>query len=298
VRSGFVAVVGRPNVGKSTLVNSLVGRKVSITAASPQTTRNTVRGVVTLPPRGDPQFQVVLVDTPGLHKPRNVLGERLNALVYGTLADADAVVFLVDAAGPIGPGDRLIAARLNEASASVIVAVNKTDVASRAQVAAQLDAAGQWGFEAYVPTSALRGVGLDVLMDEVCGRLPEGPLYFPPEAVTDQPDGVLAGEIVREKYLARLREELPYSLAVIVREMEQRPSGALYVDAVVVVERSSQKGIVIGKGGEMLRSVGSEARTELESIFGVPIYLDLTVKVERDWQRKAQLVDRILKSEV
>jgi len=298
VRSGIVAVVGRPNVGKSTLVNSLVGRKVSITSASPQTTRNTVRGVVTLPDQGDPQFQVVLVDTPGLHKPRNALGERLNALVYGTLADADAVVFMIDATAPIGPGDRLIAARLNEASAAVIVAVNKTDVASRGQVAAQLATAGHWGFEAYVPVSALRGVGLDVLVEEVCDRLPEGPLYFPPDAATDQPDEVLAGEIVREKYLARLREELPHSLAVVVREMEQRPNGTLYVDAAVVVERASQKGIVIGKGGGMLRSVGAEARTELESIFGVPVYLDMRVRVERDWQRKPQLVDRILKSEV
>ncbi|MFQ5967511.1 MAG: GTPase Era [Acidimicrobiia bacterium] len=294
MKSGFVAVVGRPNVGKSTLVNSLVGSKVAITSARPQTTRNTIRGIVTLPPDGTPEYQVVLVDTPGLHKPRNVLGERLNALVYGTLADADAVVFIVDATARIGPGDRLIAERLRDADAATIVAVNKVDAASREQVADQLAEAGDWDFDSYVAISALDGAGLDVLMEEVTARLPEGPLYFPPEETTDQPDELMAAEVVREKYLDRLRDELPHSLAVVTREMAMRPTGTLYIEAAVIVERSSQKGIVIGHRGEMLAQVGKEARQELESIFGAPVYLDLRVKVEKEWQRREELLDRVL----
>jgi GTP-binding protein Era len=280
-------------VGKSTLVNALVGRKVTITSIRPQTTRNTIRGVVTLPPAGEPLHQVILVDTPGLHKPRTVLGERLNSLVYGTLADADAVLLLIEATAPVGPGDRLIAERLREAGSSVIVTLNKVDLASREQIADQLARAGEWDFEAYVPISALKGAGLDLLMEEVTARLPEGPLYFPPDAVTDQPDDLLIAEIVREKYLARLREELPHSLAVVVRETAVRPNGTLYVDGLIVVERESQKGIVIGRGGELLATVGREAREELESIFGVPVFLELRVRVEKDWQRRPELLDRL-----
>ncbi len=294
MKSGFAAVVGRPNVGKSTLVNRLVGAKVSITSRRPQTTRNTVRGILTLPAVGEPEYQIVLVDTPGLHKPRNVLGERLNALVYGTLADADAVVFVVDATAKIGPGDRLIAERLTEAAATAIVAVNKIDIATGGQITAQLGEAGHWDFEAYVPVSAELGTGLDVLTEEMCSRLPEGPLYFPKGSVTDQPDQLLAAEIVREKYLDRLRAELPHSLAVVAREMEVRPNGTLYVGASVIVERESQKGIVIGERGEMLSQVGTEARQELESVFGTRVFLDLRVRVEKEWQRKEALLDRIL----
>ena len=289
-----MAVVGRPNVGKSTLVNSLVGQKVAITSSRPQTTRNTIRGILTLPTKDAPEYQIVLVDTPGLHKPRNVLGERLNSLVYGTLADADAVVFLLDATAKIGPGDRLIAERLAQADATAIVTVNKIDRASRTQIADQLAEAGEWDFDAYVPVSALEGDGLQTLTDEISSRLPEGPLYFPAGEATDQPDELLAAEIVREKYLNRLREELPHSLAVVTREMTTRPNGTLYLDTAVIVERSSQTGIVIGEGGEMLRQVGEEARRELESIFGTRVYLDLRVKVEKEWQRREELLDRIL----
>lgn len=294
MKSGFVPVVGRPNVGKSTLVNSLVGQKVAITSVRPQTTRNTIRGVVTLPAGGsDPEYQLVLVDTPGLHKPRTTLGERLNALVYGTLAEADVTLFMLDATQKVGPGDRLIAARLEEAGTPAIVVVNKVDRASRQQVLERLEEAAGWDLEAYVPVSALHGEGLDVLLDQAVRHLPEGPLYFPPEAVTDQPEQLLVGEIIREKFLSRLRDELPHSLAVMVREMEQRPTGVLYVDALAVVERPSQKGIVIGKGGELLRSAGEEARRELEVIFGTKVYLELRVRVEKDWQRRPQLLDRL-----
>ncbi|HKZ28550.1 MAG TPA: GTPase Era [Acidimicrobiia bacterium] len=293
MRSGFVAVVGRPNVGKSTLVNALVGSKVSITSSRPQTTRNAIRGVVTLPTAGEPEYQIVLIDTPGLHKPRNSLGERLNNLVYGTLAEADAIVFVVDGTQDIGPGDRRIADRVAAAGSPVILVVNKVDIASRVQIAEQLAEAAQWDYDAYVPLSALNAEGLDPLVGELTRLLPEGPLYFPRDVTTDQPEQVVIGEIVREKFLERLREELPHSLTVVVREVEERESGVLYVDAVVVVERESQKGIVIGKGGDLIAAAGAEARHEIEALLGTRVYLDLRVKVEKDWQRHPQLLDRL-----
>jgi GTP-binding protein Era len=289
MKSGFVAVVGRPNVGKSTLVNALVGSKVAITSPRPQTTRNTVRGVVTIPD----VLQAVFVDTPGLHKPKNALGERLNRLVYGTLSDSDAVLFVLDATAAIGPGDRLISERLSEAGAQVIVVVNKVDIATRTQTVEHLEVAGEWGFAAYVPTSAVTGEGMDAIMGEIAALLPEGPLYFPPDMVTDQPESQLAGELVREAFLERLEQELPHSLTVHVREIEQRQDGTVYVDAALIVERSSQKPIVIGKGGAMLRDCGTNARGELERLFGERVYLDLHVKVEKDWQRKPELLDRL-----
>jgi GTP-binding protein Era len=288
MRSGFVAVVGRPNVGKSTLVNALVGSKVVITSPRPQTTRNTVRGVVTIAD----EMQAVLVDTPGLHKPRNALGERLNRLVYGTLADADAVLFLIDATAPVGPGDRLIAERLTQAGAPVVVVVNKIDRAKRGQTLERLAQASEWGFAAYVPVSALSHQGLGTLVEEVGRLLPEGPPYFPAGAVTDQPESFLVGELIREAFLERLREELPHSLAVEVREIEER-NGTVHVDAVLIVERESQKGIVIGKGGSMIRDAGSVARAELEKLFGQQVHLALRAKVEKDWQRRPQLLDRL-----
>lgn len=287
-KSGFISVVGRPNVGKSTLVNALVGQKVAITSPRPQTTRNTIRGVAT-----NGEIQLVLVDTPGLHKPRNVLGERLNKLVYGSIAEADAVLFLLDAGQPIGPGDKLIAERLLKSGAPVIVAVNKTDQASNDEVLGQLSRAGEWDFAAYVPISALKGAGLEALRSELEGLMPEGPFFFPLDMHSDQPDQLLAAELVREKYLSRLREELPHSLAVVVGDIEERENGVLYIPATVYIERQSQKGMVIGKGGALIKIVGGEARAELERLFGVPVYLDLRAKVEKDWQRRDDTLDRL-----
>ena len=288
-----MAVVGRPNVGKSTLVNTLVGGKVSITSSRPQTTRNTIRGVVTLPAVGEPDYQIVFIDTPGLHKPRTSLGERLNNLVYGTLAEADAIAFVLDGTQTIGPGDRRIADRVAAAGSAAILVVNKIDKASRRQVAEQLSEASEWEFDAYVPLSALTGDGLGPLTDELTGLLPEGPLYFPPGIKTDQPEQLLIGEIVREKFLERLREELPHSLTVLVRAMEERDNGVVFVDAALVVERESQKGIVIGKQGDLISAAGAEARHEIEALLGTRVFLDLRVKVEKDWQRNPQLLDRL-----
>ena len=288
MKSGFVAVVGRPNVGKSTLVNQLVGSKVAITSSRPQTTRNAIRGVV----NGE-GYQIVLVDTPGLHRPRTELGTRLNSIVYGTLAESDAVVFVVDATMPIGPGDRLIAERLVESGANVVVAVNKVDKASRTQTVNQLIEAAAWPFEHYFPVSAKTGDGVAELVEEVVVRLPEGPQYYPDDMLTDQPESLVIAEIVREKFLDRLNEELPHALVVRVEDIEQRDNGLIDIKADVIVERNSQKGIVIGKGGSLLKTAGSEARVELEALLGEKVNLVLHVSVEKDWQRTPQLLDRL-----
>ncbi|HLT95397.1 MAG TPA: GTPase Era [Acidimicrobiia bacterium] len=294
MRSGFVSVVGRPNVGKSTLVNRLVGHKVSITSSRPQTTRSTIRGVLTRTDEsGEPQWQMVLVDTPGLHKPRTELGSRLNRLVYGSLGEADAVVFVIDATEPIGPGDRLIAERVSEVDAPVVLAVNKIDAAGRAQVITQLSEAAAWDFAAYVPVSALEGDGLDALVTELEPLLPEGPLYFPPDQWSDQPESLVIAELIREKFLERLRDELPHSLMVRVEDMDERDDGLLTIHADVIVERKSQRGIVIGKGGSLLQVAGSEARQDLERLFGTRVNLQLQVTVEKDWQRRPVLLDRL-----
>ncbi len=288
MKSGFVAVVGRPNVGKSTLVNQMVGTKVSITSTRPQTTRNAIRGVV-----HSEDFQIVLVDTPGLHKPRTELGNRLNSVVYGTLAEADAVVFVVDATMPVGPGDRLIAERLIESGADVLVAVNKVDRASRKQTVTQLVEASQWPFQHFFPISARTGEGVPELVDEIVARLPDGPPYFPREMTSDQPESMVIAEVIREKFLDRLDDELPHAVVVRVEEISTRDDGLIDIAADVIVERDSQKGIVIGKGASLLRAAGTEARTELEALLGAKVNLNLRVVVEKDWQRTPQLLDRL-----
>jgi len=286
--SGFVSVVGRPNVGKSTLVNAAVGEKVAITSHRPQTTRNTIRGVLTAD-----DAQLVFVDTPGLHKPRNALGSRLNGLVEASIVDADAVLFVLDATQRIGPGDRRIADRLQETGTPVVVVVNKVDRARNEQVIEQLAKAGEWAFDAYVPISALRNDGLDRVVAELTMLLPDGPFFFPPEMRTDQPDQFLAAELIREKYLSRLRDELPHSVAVVVDDIDTREDGVVVVPATVYVERESQKGMVIGKGGDLAKAVGTEARVDLERLFGAKVFLDLRVRVEKDWQRKDLSLDRL-----
>jgi GTPase len=301
-RSGIATLVGRPNVGKSTLLNQLVGTKVSIVSDRPQTTRNQVRGVWNAGPgaRGalgeaaGEGVQVVFIDTPGIHKPKTELGRRLNQRSIETLGAVDVVCFLIEANAEIGAGDRYIAKLLGEVETPVILVVNKTDAARPDAILGHLAGAADTlgDFAAYVPLSARTGDGAEALLGEITALLPEGPLYYPDGVVTDQPDTFLAAELLREKLLAVAREELPHSLAVTVEELEERPD-LLMLRAVVRVERDSQKGIVIGKGGTVIRDAGTAARMELEALLGTRVHLETHVKVDKDWQRRPDALDRL-----
>lgn len=293
-RSGFVAVVGRPNVGKSTLVNALVGEKVAITSDKPQTTRNAIRGVLDAE-----NAQVVFVDTPGYHKPRTLLGQRLNEVVRATWSDVDAAIFVVDGAAGVGRGDEKVAAdmagRLGGPDAPpVFCVVNKIDLIRRDEVALQLVKASALGdFAEFVPVSATTGEQVDVVTRLVLERLDEGPMYYPPGTRRDQPPPAFVAELVREKILKRTHDEVPHSVAVITEDYEERADGLLEIRANIFVERDSQKAIVIGKGGANLKAVGIEAREEIETLFAQRVFLELRVKTERDWQRRAHALERL-----
>jgi len=300
-RSGFVTLVGRPNVGKSTLLNQIVGTKVSIVSDRPQTTRSQVRGV-----RTSPDSQIVLLDTPGIHRPRTLLGERTNERARATLAEVDVVCMLVDASGPIGRGDAFVADVVHQVATPKVLVVNKIDLADRGAVADHLAAAASTlgDFDAFVPLSARTGVGVDALVAELEAHLPEGPHYYPEGVVTDQPELVLAAELLREQLLRVARDELPHAITVIAEEIEPEAGegdqdGArevgdmLRIRARILVERESQKGIVIGRGGANLKDAGTHARQELEALLGTRVYLETRVAVERDWQRRAHSLDRL-----
>ena len=288
-RSGIVAVVGRPNTGKSSLVNALVGQKVAIVSNKPQTTRRDIRGILTTD-----AFQVVFTDTPGFHKPRTLLGSRLNELVGEATSGVDAIVQVVDAKAGVGRGDAFVYERqVRDATGARVCAVNKLDLLRGRREVPQLQAAADLGgFDEVVPVSAKTGRGLDVLLHLLVGRLPEGPPLYPPEEVTDQPLDVRLAEIVREKALAVTREEVPHSVAVIAEEIEHE-GDLTRVRATIVVERDSQKPIVIGKGGAVLKAIGSRAREEMEPLLGTRVYLDLHVKVFREWQRDPKALRRL-----
>ncbi len=277
MKSGFVTLLGRPNVGKSTLLNRILGTKVSITSDKPQTTRNQVHGVLHLPaeasPHGEPT-QIVFVDTPGIHKPRTALGARLNATAGDAVHEVDVVCLLVDATAPLGRGDRFVAERV---PANGIVVVNKVDRATREQVLTQLVAAGELERSAYFPISARTGEGVDALVAELARRMPDGPPYYPEGQVSDVPDERWVAELVREQLLAVLREEVPHSVATRVTEWEWPR-----VRCEVLVERESQKGIVIGRKGAVLKEVGTRVRAQLPE----GVYLELFVKVDKDWQER------------
>jgi GTP-binding protein Era len=288
-RSGFVAVVGRPNVGKSTLVNALVGRKVAIVSDKPQTTRRDVRAVLTMD-----DHQIVFTDTPGFHKPRTLLGSRLNALVGEATQGVDVVVQVVDAADGVGRGDAFVYERQVKGFAGPkVCAVNKLDVVRGRGEVPQLQSAADLGaWDEVVPIAARTGRGVDLLRSLLVERLPEGPAYFPADEFTDQPVEVRLSEIVREKALAVTRQEVPHSIAVLVDELERE--GALTtVRASLIVERDSQKGIVIGKGGSTLKTIGSRAREEMELLLGGKVFLDLRVKVLKEWQRDPKALQRL-----
>jgi len=277
VKSGFVSIVGRPNVGKSTLLNAILGQKVAITSDKPQTTRTQIRGVL-----NRPDTQIVFVDTPGIHRPRTLLGERLNKSASEMTSGVDVVCLVVDATAPIGPGDRFVAEKV---PSNAIVVVNKTDLASPDDVLAQLArAAEQIDVSAYFPVSAVTGKGVDKLVAEIISRLPEGPLWYPDDMVTDVPEAFWVAELVREQLLAVTNDELPHSIATRVVEWEWPR-----IRCEILVERESQKGIVIGHKGSVLKKVGMAVREQLPE----GAYLELFVKVDKDWQRKAGALDRL-----
>jgi GTP-binding protein Era len=276
VRSGFATLVGRPNVGKSTLLNQMLGTKVSIVSDKPQTTRTQVRGVLTRP-----DVQIVFVDTPGIHKPRTLLGEHLNDTATSSIGEVDVVVFVIDATAPLGRGDRFVGARVPP---EAICVVNKIDAASRHDVLQQLRAAGGLNLDEYFPVSAKTGEGVAPLVEAIAGRMPEGPLLYPDDMVTDVPEAFWVAELVREQLLAVTREEVPHSIACRVTEWEWPR-----IRCEILVERDSQKGIVIGHNGSVLKEVGTRVRAQLPE----GVFLELFVKVEADWQSRPLALERL-----
>lgn len=300
-RSGFACLVGRPNAGKSTLTNALVGQKVAITSGRPQTTRHTIRGIV-----HRPDAQLVLVDTPGLHRPRTLLGERLNDLVKDTLTEVDVVGFCLPSDQKVGPGDRYIAEQLSELARDgrgtpVVAIATKADLVGKARLAEHLlavSALGEWAD--IIPVSAESGYQVAELEKVLIGHLDEGPALYPEGELTDEPENVMVAELVREAALEGVRDELPHSLAVVVDEIVPRPQsdgaqGPAMLDVRVhlFVERDSQKAIIIGRGGSRLREVGTEARRGIEALLGTRVFLDLHVKVAKDWQRDPKQLGRM-----
>ena len=277
MHSGFVTIVGRPNVGKSTLLNRMLGTKVSIVSNKPQTTRTEVRGVLTRP-----DVQAVFCDTPGIHKPRTTLGERLNHTARSALADMDVVLFVVDGRGGIGNGDRFVAKGLPPER--TVLVLNKVDGQSHDRIIEQLALATGFDFDEYFPISARKGTGVDELVEHVLSRLPEGPQYYPDDMVTDVPEAFWVAELVREQLLAVVRQELPHSIATRVTEWEWPR-----IRCEILVERESQKGMVIGKGGAVLKEAGTRVREQLPE----GAYLELVVRVDKDWQRRPKALDRL-----
>ena len=291
-RAGFACFAGRPNVGKSTLMNALVGSKVAITSSRPQTTRRAIRGIV-----HRPDAQLIIIDTPGLHRPRTLLGERLDSLARSTLTEVDVIGFCLPAAERIGPGDRYLAEELSGLGKTPVVAiVTKADEATREQMAAQLAAvAGLGDWADIVPVSAVSGFQLEMLADVLVSYLPPGRPLYPDGELTDEPEQQLVAELIREAILEGVRDELPHSIAVVVDEMGPREGRDDLIDvhAVMYVERPSQKAIVIGSGGSRLREVGTTARRQIEALLGSRVYLDLRIKIAKDWQRDPRQLRRL-----
>ena len=299
-RSGFACIVGRPNVGKSTLVNALVGKKIAITSDRPQTTRHTIRGIVT-----KPEGQLVLIDTPGVHRPRTLLGERLNTLVADTWSEVDLIVMCFPANELIGPGDRFIAEQISQIPrVKKIAVVTKLDATDKETVGRQLLSVSELGNELginwthIVPISAITGTQTELLANLMLEQMPEGPYLYPEGELTDEPEQILIAELIREAALEGVHDELPHSIAVVIEEMALRKDRSkdnplMDIFAVIFVERESQKHIVIGKNGSRLKEVGTQARLAISKLLGTPVFLDLRVKVAKDWQRDPKQLNRL-----
>jgi GTPase len=288
-RSGFVALAGRPNAGKSTLVNRIVGDKVAIVSDKPQTTRREIRGIAT-----GPDWQLVLVDLPGVQRPRDPLTERMQRRVESVLGDSDAVLFVLNGEQQIGAGDRFIAAAIQNAGVPAVTALNKVDRLNRPRTVTALDHAAALGVDGEIfPISARSGAGVDPLVEQLVSLLPEGPFLYPPEEHSDQSEQVRLAELVREQVLLRTREELPHAVEVEIDELEERDDGLLVVHARVWAETESQKAILVGAGGRMVKAVGTGARKEIEQLLGRRVHLDLRVRVRKGWRRDEALLDRL-----
>ncbi len=290
IRSGFVVIAGRPNVGKSTLLNRMIGRKIAIVSDKVQTTRNRISGVLTRP-----GLQVVFIDTPGIHRPKHKLGEYMTAIAERTLSDVDAALFVVDGSTAPGPGDRYVAGLLRRVQCPVITVVNKVDLlpgGPRGPGEPPVVEAYASLLEAkeVIPVSAETGYNVEHLIEVVEGLMPEGLMYYPEDAITDRPEQFLAAELVREKILLLTREEVPHSVAVSVEEMSPRKGDLIYISATIYVERDSQKGIIVGEGGRLLKEVGRLARLDIEALLGNRVYLDLWVKVKKDWRNRESVL--------
>jgi GTP-binding protein Era len=288
-RSGFAALAGRPNVGKSTLLNDLVGEKVAIASNRPQTTRRAIRGIVT---RED--WQLVLVDLPGVQRPRDPLTARMQKRMERELTESDAVLFMLNGDQQVGPGDRFIAEAIRRAGLPTVTAVNKVDLLSRARTLEALEAAAALGLDGEIfPVSARTGAGVPEVLEALVAALPEGPFLYPPEEHTDLPENVRVAELIREQILRRTRHELPHAVEVEVEEMEEREDGLRMIEARMWAETESQKAILIGAGGGMVRAIGTAARREIEALIGARVHLDLSVRVRKGWRADEALLDRL-----
>lgn len=280
MKSGFVSIVGRPNVGKSTLMNSIVGEKIAIVSEKPQTTRTRIQGILT----GD-RGQIIFVDTPGIHKPKHLLGEYMVKVSTRSLEEVDIVYYMVDITRPFGGGEKFIINQLVNISVPVFLLVNKIDLADEEQIKEYIQPfCAEMNFAEIIPLSAALGTNINRLLDMTFDYLPEGPLYYPSDSFTDQPESFLVSEIIREKALQLTRDEVPHSLAVEIEEFTHQSNGKVYMRAAIYTERESQKGIIIGKSGQMLKTIGEQSRHDIEKLVEAPVYLDLWVKVKKNWR--------------
>lgn len=285
-KSGFVAIVGRPNVGKSTLMNQIVGQKVAIMSDKPQTTRNRIQGILT-----KEEGQIIFIDTPGIHKPKSKLGDYMVRIADNALKEVDLILFVIDAAEKMGTGEQYIMERLKSVKTPVYLVINKIDKVHPNDLLPLIDHyRSEMEFAEIIPVSALNGNNLNPLIQSIFKALPEGPFYYPSDTYTDHPERFIAAELIREKALHLLREEVPHSLAVVIEEYKERESGNLYIHAVIYCERNSQKGILIGKNGTMLKEIGRRAREDMENLFGTRVFLELWVKVKEDWRNEERLL--------
>ncbi|MGX7198101.1 GTPase Era [Enterococcus olivae] len=281
-KSGFVAIIGRPNVGKSTLLNRIVGQKIAIMSDKAQTTRNKIQGVYTTP-----DTQIVFIDTPGIHKPRHRLGDFMVETAYSALREVDVTLFMISADQKRGKGDDFIIERLKKSEVPVFLIVNKIDkVHPDALLETIQDYSSQMDFAEVVPISATEGNNFETLMNVLVEQMPEGPQYFPEDQITDHPEYFIVSELVREKVLLLTRDEVPHSVAVVVDSMKRNENDKVHIQATIIIERDSQKGIIIGKGGKMLKVIGTKARQDIERLLGDKVYLELWVKVQKDWRDK------------